>query len=71
MNCRWNLFGYALKRFCQSRLNCEWKARNAVFSGVLGCDFTFLCGFLPFDLMFTGNYLWMIIWFCVTAWDNE
>ena len=69
-NCRWNVFGSALKRFCQSRLNCDWKARNDVLSGVLGCDFIF-CGFLLFHSMFSGNYLWMIIRFGVTAWENE
>lgn len=70
-NCRWNLFGSALKKCCQGRLNCLWKARNAVFSGVLVCDFIFLCGFLPFQFMFFGNYLRMIIWFSVTACENE
>ena len=69
--CRWNLFGSALKRFCQSRLNCEWKGRNAVFSGILGCDFIFLCGFIQFHFMFSDNYLWMIIRYGVTAWENE
>jgi len=71
MNWKWNLFGSALIRFCQSRLNCEWKAWNAVFSGVLGCDFICLCGFLPYHFMFSGKYLWMIIRFGVTACGNE
>jgi hypothetical protein len=71
VNCRWKLFGSAFIRFFQSRWNCEWKARNAVFSGVLGCDFILFCGFLPFHLMFFVNYLWMIIRFGVTAWENE
>jgi len=40
------------------------------FVVVLGCDFIFLCGFLPFHFVVSGNYFWMIIRFGVTAWGK-